>query len=168
VDESHRILILNASPDTCEMLEEYFRDRGWDPACAPTRALREGSVAGAELVRQYQPAVIVFDVAIPYEANWAVAQRLRDDPDVTCPIVVTTTNEMAVRRLIGVEARVHEVVGKPYDLDQLYAAVSRELTGEPAATLLPHIERRRGERRQADRRTSRREERDSAEDRPDW
>jgi CheY-like chemotaxis protein len=147
-----RLLILNASADTCEMLEEFFRSREWNAVSVAVRDLRDGRITPAELIRTHAPDAMLVDVAIPYEANWALVQRLRDDPDVPCPIVLTTTNEAAVRRLVGARERVHEIIGKPYDLELLHDAVVRAVGNEAPVVAPPEADRRAGERRASDRR----------------
>ena len=70
-----RILIINSSPDTADMLEEFFLIQGWTTAVCPLKPLREGTLTGGGLMTMYRPDAIVLDVAIPYEANWSIVQR---------------------------------------------------------------------------------------------
>jgi DNA-binding response OmpR family regulator len=161
-----RILVLNASNDTCDMLETFFRAHGWETAAAATAPLRAGTASVEDLIAAHRPDAIVLDVAIPYEENWELAQRLRHHPAVSCPIILTTTNEAVLRRLVGVQEPLYEIVGKPYDLDQLHSAVLRELQHEGERPAPPGVERRQGDRRHGDRRTSLSQEPDAAEDRP--
>ena len=76
---------------------------------------------------QYQPQVIVFDVSFPYELNW---QRFREfqqlGDECRVPVVLTTTNQRALTEWSGATS-VLEILGKPYDLEQLLAAVRRAL-----------------------------------------
>jgi DNA-binding response OmpR family regulator len=146
-----RVLILNSSVDTFEMLQEYFSFQGWETATCAMKPLREAQMTGAALMATYQPDVIVADLALPYEANWAAIQRLRNDPHATCPFVLTTTNEAAVRQLLGVQEPILELLGKPYDLTALRDAVLRAFRGEPAPSP-PDTDRRNAERRRGDRR----------------
>jgi DNA-binding response OmpR family regulator len=147
-----RILIINSSPDTSEMLEEFFLMQGWTTAVCLLKPLREGILTGGELMATYRPDAILLDVAIPYEANWSIVHQLRNDADVTCPIVVTTTNEAAIRRLISVDERILEVIGKPYDLSQLHESVLAAVTGSDAPYGVPKTDRRSGDRRVRERR----------------
>jgi DNA-binding response OmpR family regulator len=147
-----RLLIINSSPDTCEMLEEFFQREGWETAVMPLRPLREQVLTGHDLMTSHHPDAILGDVAIPYEANWVTLQRLRQDPAVTVPVVITTTNEAVVRRLVGPEERLQEVVGQPYDLDQLQDAILTAMARADSPRPLPKVERRHGDRRVRDRR----------------
>jgi hypothetical protein len=63
--------------------------------------------------------VVVYDVAPPYEANWQLLSNLRRKGRLAeLPIIITTTNERHVRPLAAGE-HLHEIIGKPYDLDRL-------------------------------------------------
>jgi len=157
------VIVINANIDTCAMLEEYFGVHGWRTASFAAKDVRDGTVAVNELMA-LRPDVIVFDVAIPYESNWQTAQRLRNDVKIDCPIVVTTTNEAAVRRIVGAVGLV-EIVGKPYDLALLRQSILSVLgRGETPSTDGPTSERRVSDRRLGDRRSnSAREPVDSAD-----
>ena len=77
-------------------------------------------------MRQHQPRVIVYDVAIPYDVNWRLFEHFRGSPacrDVG--FVVTTTNEHQLRKLSGTCEELHEIIGKPYDLDEIVRAVQQ-------------------------------------------
>ncbi len=45
-----------------------------------------------------------------------------------CPLVLTTTNKRVLEALVG-PTDVLELIGKPFDLDELFAAVARTLQG---------------------------------------
>jgi DNA-binding response OmpR family regulator len=147
-----RLLIINSSPDTCDMLEAFFQGEGWVTAVASSKALREHEITGRDLMAAHRPDAILIDVAIPYETNWAASQELRSDPEVVVPIVLTTTNEAVLRRLVGPDERIQEIVGKPYDLQQLQEAILAAIAGIEEPRALPKVERRLSERRVRDRR----------------
>ena len=60
-----RVLILNSSVDTFEMLQEYFSFQGWETATCAMKPLREAQMTGAALMATYQPDVIVADPRCP-------------------------------------------------------------------------------------------------------
>ena len=89
-----------------------------------TYLLRDGKVELEAFMRQHQPRVIVYDIAVPYEQNWRVFEHIRSAPACEgVSFVLTTTNLGHVQRLAGDE-ELHEIVGKPYDLDQIVNAIS--------------------------------------------
>ena len=141
-----KVLILDNSSDILELLSTDLQCRGCAVTTASVSAIRHGEIDGARLIEAAAPDVVVFDVALPYEANWRVAMDLQADPRVRMPFVLTTTNALAVRRLIGCD--LIELVGKPYDLDTLYNAIVRSVGSEvDIAAPGPRSPDREGDRR---------------------
>jgi CheY-like chemotaxis protein len=69
--------------------------------------------------------VIVYDIALPYDANWRLCQHIRSAPACQgVPFVLTTTNVAQVRAVSGAEEPILEIIGKPYDLGMLVDAVA--------------------------------------------
>jgi hypothetical protein len=63
------------------------------------------------LLRINVPKVIVYDIAPPYERNWAYLQYLRRTVLDGYRFVLTSVNVKHVERLVGSDERVYEVVG---------------------------------------------------------
>jgi len=116
--------VFNTSQDTIDMLRELFEHKGFVAVAAFTNLVRDGKVALDGWIHQHQPDVIVYDIALPYEENWRLFEHIRRSPACKdIPFVLTTTNVAQVKRVAG-NAEVHEIVGKPYDLEKLLEAVS--------------------------------------------
>ncbi len=117
------VAVFNTSEDTTDMLRVVLELAGFVVLTAFTNALRDGKTDLEAFMRQYQPGVVVYDIAPPYEANWRLFERIRDTPACAgVAFVLTSTNAAQVRGLAG-DQRVHEIVGKPYDLDELVRLV---------------------------------------------
>jgi DNA-binding response OmpR family regulator len=122
------VAVFNASEDTVDLLMEFFGQQGF---CAVGRTwpAREPLTphAAREFISQHRPHVVVFDVSLPYEENW---ERFREFQSLAgerhIPVVLTTTNRDALNQFIG-PAEALEIIGKPYDLDQVLVAVRRVL-----------------------------------------
>jgi CheY-like chemotaxis protein len=121
----HVIAVFNTSEDTTDILRIVFEEAGFVVVTAFTNLLRDGQVDLEAFMRQHQPRVIVYDIALPYEQNWRLFEHIRSAPACEgVAFVVTTTNERHVRKLAGDE-KIHEIVGKPYDLEQIVDAVKQ-------------------------------------------
>src|SRR6476646_3304130 len=116
--------IFNTSQDTIDMLRELFEHKGLVAVSVFTNMVRDGKVDLDGWMHQHQPDVIVYDIALPYEENWRLFEHIRQSPACRgVPFVLTTTNVAQVKRVAG-DASVHEIVGKPYDLEKLLESVS--------------------------------------------
>ena len=73
-------------------------------------------------MRVHNPRVIVYDIAPPYDRNWAFLQMLRTTVLKGRRLVITTPNKGQVERLVGRDYDVYEVVGKAEDLDAIVRA----------------------------------------------
>lgn len=122
------VAVFNTSPDTVDMLRLLLESAGFVVVSAFTYQLRDGNVDLEAFCRQHTPQVVVYDVALPYEANWRLLlHTMNADALRGVPFVVTTTNEAHVRKLAGPDFELIEIVGKPYDLDRILTRV-RELS----------------------------------------
>jgi CheY-like chemotaxis protein len=124
-ETSQVVAVFNTSEDTTDMLRVVLEQAGFVVVTAFTNLLRDGKVDLEALMRQHRPEVIVYDVALPYEANWRLFEHITASPacrDVR--FVITSTNAAHVRQVAGEDRQILEIVGKPYDLDQLVRAVA--------------------------------------------
>ncbi len=118
------VAVFNSSEDTTDMLRIVLEDAGFVVITAFTNALRDGKTDLEALMRQHRPRVIVYDIALPYEANWRLFEHMRASPACAgVQFVLTSTNAAQVHKVAGGQEPVLEIVGKPYDLDELVRTV---------------------------------------------
>jgi DNA-binding response OmpR family regulator len=123
------VAIFNTSEDTTDILRIVFEQAGFVAVTAFTNRLRDGEIDLEHFMRQYQPKVIVYDIAVPYEQNWRLFEHIRAAPACAgVAFVLTTTNARHVRKLAGDE-ELHEIVGKPYDLNEIVSSVKLAIGG---------------------------------------
>jgi DNA-binding response OmpR family regulator len=126
--------VVNTSPDVVELLREAFEQAGMTTVSAFTFDIRDGRVDLDGFIHQYDPRVIVYDVAPPYEANWRLFQQISSRPVMSGrAFVLTATNAAHVQKLAGSQWPIYEVVGKPFDLEQVTRAVKEASRSRPTA-----------------------------------
>jgi DNA-binding NtrC family response regulator len=132
--DSHRpdvAAIFNTSPDAVEMLRQVLERAGIVVVTAFTWELRDGHVDLEAFITQHRPRVIVYDIAPPYDQSWNLFLHFRAMPLLAgIELVITSTNVDYVQKLAKGE-QIYEIIGKPYDLDQIVRAVKEALRARP-------------------------------------
>jgi len=133
--EQRKVVVFNASDDTVDMLTEFFRVLGLEAAGEAWPARNPLSVEIVQdFVRRHQPDVIVFDISFPYDHNWMRYREFRQSDSVrNIPVVLTTTNAKALHDIVGTTDAL-EIVGKPYDLDELATIINDVLAKLPSSS----------------------------------
>jgi CheY-like chemotaxis protein len=126
-----RVAVINSNDDTVEMLRIQLESAGMVTVAAHVPDIKRGKLDFQEFVQQHQPAVAVYDIGPPYEENWTFFALLRTtDAARKMGFVVTTTNRERLRQVCG-DCDAIEIVGKPYDLQQITDAVLAALRERP-------------------------------------
>jgi DNA-binding response OmpR family regulator len=117
------VAVINTSPDVVDMLRLSLEHAGFVVVSAFTFEIRDGVTDVENFVRQHRPSVILYDIAPPYEASWQLFRHIRAMEVMKGRrFVLTTTNARQVQKLVGTAEEIHEIVGKPYDLDEITRA----------------------------------------------
>ncbi len=121
------VAVFNSSSDTVELLRTQLEAQGFHTVPGHIPELKKGELDFISFIEHHRPAVIVYDVSMPYDANWNFLKLVRSaQPVQPCRFVLTTTNKPALDQLVG-ETEALEIIGKPYDLDRVVAAVRSAL-----------------------------------------
>jgi DNA-binding NtrC family response regulator len=125
------VAVFNTSEDTTDLLRVVLEQAGFVVVTGLTSHFRDGKLDFYSFMREHRPKVVVYDIAIPYEQNWALFQHFRSRPvSESVQFVVTTTNAAQVEKFAGAQ-HLLEIVGKPYDLDALVRAVKDAAHARP-------------------------------------
>ena len=125
------IAVINSNQDTTEMLREVLQRSGFSSVViGHVTEIKRGQLDFLQFVDTHDPKVVVWDIGIPYEENWRFVHVIMStDRMKGRRFVLTTTNKRVLDDLVGPTDTI-EIIGKPYDLEQVIEAV-RRATGLP-------------------------------------
>ena len=128
------VAVVNSSVDTVDALRTFLELEGFETVGAHVDEIKRGVTDFVEFLKSHDPDAIVYDIGPPYDKNWTFLHLIRDSQEMQGrALVVTTTHKANLEKLVGPTEAI-EIVGKPYDLQQVVDAVKRALErGQSAA-----------------------------------
>ena len=126
------VAIINTNPDLIELLKARIEAAGFVVLIVHIADIRSGLDLGAVLA-QHDPKVIVYDIVAPFERNWRMLEHLRATLMQGRRFVLTTPNAAALRRLIGRDETVYEVLEDGDDVHSLVQAVREAARARPTS-----------------------------------
>ena len=122
------VAVFNSNDDVVEMLRLALEQRGMVVVSGHISAIRRGEQRLSDFVEEHNPSVILYDLVPPYDRSWLFLEHIREAPAMKGRrFVITSTNARRAKDIIGTAEHVHEVIGKPFDLDEIADAVKRAL-----------------------------------------
>jgi DNA-binding response OmpR family regulator len=123
------VALFNASDDTVDMVQRMLDASGFSCLIGCHFSdLKKGRVDFARYLGEHEPDVVIVDISPPYAENWRFFKTLRDGRAMEGRgLVLTTTNRKRLDETVGEDSEAFEVVGKPYDLDQIKEAIQASL-----------------------------------------
>jgi CheY-like chemotaxis protein len=121
------VAIINTSEEVAGLLKLILEGDGYRTATTYVPHLKRDEPSASVFLQEHDPPVIVYDIGIPYEENWAFFRAIEQSPAAQGRrFVLTTTNKRVLEGLVG-PTSTHELVGRPFDLDEISDAVRRAL-----------------------------------------
>ena len=125
--DQFKVAVINTSKEIVEVLQELFESEGYK-TCGTFTYLYKGNESHFdEFINQNKPDVIIYDIALPYKDNFELFKKLSEKmKENHIPFILTTTNKEALESFVG-KTNTHELIGKPYDMQEIVDAVQRAL-----------------------------------------
>ena len=124
------VAIVNTNPDLVELLKVRIEAAGFVGIVLHISDIRAGLDVGAVLAL-HNPAVIVYDIVMPYDRNWQFFEHLRDTVFAERRFVITTPNADGLRRLAGRDEKIYEILDDRGDIDAIVQAVREAARARP-------------------------------------
>lgn len=134
--EPHKVLVVEDAPEFVELLVPLLNTEGYS-----VRTATDGETA-VEMVRSFQPDVILLDLTLPRLDGIEVCRRVRDFTDAY--IVMLTARSDEVDRVIGLEVGADDYVLKPFSARELVARLRAMLRRPRGVAQTPTNARRLG------------------------
>lgn len=122
--------VINTNPDLVELLKVRIEAAGFVVLVLHIAEIRAGLDLAAVL-EQHDPQVIVFDVVAPFERSWRFLNHLRETAFAGRRLVLTTPNEAALRRLVGRDEQVYEILDDGAEIEAIVQAVREAARARP-------------------------------------
>jgi DNA-binding response OmpR family regulator len=121
----HVVALFNASDDTVEMVQRMLDAAGYQCLISCHFSdLKKGNIDFVRYLTEHEPEVVIFDISPPYLENWRFFKTLSVDKAMQGRgLVLTTTNKARLDEAVGNDSLAVEIVGKPYDLNQISTAI---------------------------------------------
>lgn len=120
--------MINSNDDILETISAALEEEGYIAIPAHVRSFLLQQESLERFLAAHAPHVVIWDIAPPYDVNWRYFQEASHLPLMQDrPCILTTTNVRRLQEIAGAPADVIEIVGKPFDLEQILGAVKRAL-----------------------------------------
>jgi len=130
VNEKSKILLIEDDIDIAEMLNQYFRNQGYEVITS------NWGEDGIRAVNSNRPDLILLDIRLPDIDGYEVARRLRADRKTnTIPIIFLTERRDRADRLQGLELGGDDYITKPFDIQELRLRVANAIRRAKLDTL---------------------------------
>jgi DNA-binding response OmpR family regulator len=118
-----RVLVVDDDPRLVMAMSDVLAAEGYDTQTAPN-----GEVAVRQLAA-FTPDVMVLDMEMPKMNGFDVLRWLKSN-GIRVPVIIASNNDDVEAEDVGATVK----LPKPFDLDQLLAALALALGGERAKT----------------------------------
>jgi CheY-like chemotaxis protein len=120
------VAVVNTNDDLVQALRHVLETEGYAVVTTHIRDIKAGKADFGSFLLSHDPAVVIYDIAVPYEDNWTFFQTLRKLPECKDrEFVVTTVNRRVMEARVGKTNVVEIVGGRAQDFEPTIEAVAK-------------------------------------------
>jgi DNA-binding response OmpR family regulator len=130
-DDAEVVAVINTNDDLVNLLSDELMRAGFSVVTLHIRDIKAGRQNFATFLKSHDPAIVVYDITVPYEDSWTFFEMLRRLPEAANrQFVVTTVNKRVFEQRVGLsEVETGDVIeiqgGHADDLDPLLDRVKQ-------------------------------------------
>ena len=119
VGQTPRVAVVDDEPAIRALLERELSDAGFE-----VRSAQDGP-AGLDLIREWQPHVILLDVMMPKIDGISILPRYRSVTQA--PILILSAKDATEDRVLGLRCGADQYIPKPFEMPELVARLRSAL-----------------------------------------
>lgn len=120
MSNNEKVLVIDDSREMLLVMKHLLTNNGYKPLLA------ENGMSGLNMVKEYDPDLIILDLNMPVVDGWQVCEQIREESAV--PIIILTaahvTDEDTVR---GLDMGANDYVTKPFNQNVMLARIRSAL-----------------------------------------
>lgn len=116
-----RILVIEDQPEILQNIADYLELKGYLVDCA------YDGLGGLHLAVTQPFDLIILDIMLPGMDGITLCKRLRQDAQISTPIIMLTARDSVDDKLTGFQAGADDYLVKPFSLPELHARVEAVL-----------------------------------------
>lgn len=122
------VAILNSTQDIIEIFQVCLEQEGFNVVGGYIPEFKRGTKNLLEFMSTHDPDVIIWDLPPPYEQNYNHLLQVLDMKVMGGrKFIYTTTNKIALKKVVGDDLGAIEILGKPMDIEELVEAVRKAM-----------------------------------------
>ena len=122
------VAVVNTNDDLVQAARDVLEEEGYSIVTLHIRDIKAGKADFAAFLQTHDPAVVVYDITVPYETSWTFFQTLLKLPECAGrAFVVTTVNKRVMDERVGKTDVIELVGGRAQDFEPLIETITKIL-----------------------------------------
>ena len=121
------VSVINTNDDLVSALQHALEAAGFNIVTGHVQGIQDGTLDFAAFLEEHDPAVVIYDIALPYDSNWKFLGMIRQLPQAQRAFVVTTVNKRALDARVGPTDTIEIQGGHADDIEPTMEAVRKAL-----------------------------------------